>query len=518
MVKIKKVSKRQPLKQKYSIAKKATAHRKKLKKIIKKTKIHKRRFTKKSFKIPDCIFKENILSNIKLLALNKRERKKKKRGKNTIEDEEKCIEIEMNTLDDSTIKNLKYDLNIWTEDEKGKLEENEKHITKINMENITFLDYLQMHFYLKMKIFEKVKEEKYDMLNEQFFYIDNLLDIIKNCDVLFYIIDARSPLIYMDKNIIDFVKLCKKEIVIILNKCDLVDNEIIKQWLTFFRNYYITIPFTSLINKHLLSSKNKYKPVPEFANYNDKMAAGDNKNMCCYIKYVIKNLFPKNVQITYGVIGHIYTGRNTFLHTLLNQFNYVHVQNSENDIAVDENIHVYKICGLLLKKNIQGMELIKKLHALNNLEKYNFISEFLTNLSGKNFIQVMFFLGEYKIVNEFQKYISKNLDKTQKREIKKKMVNSLCLIDEEKGVKGRNFNLKYIKNVYIKLIRNMIPYYVIPKSKMTYDGENNNNHIISLFGHINDEIYAPIDEYILSRKKYATSFVIIKSDKFNFYV
>lgn len=98
MVKLQKNSKRQTLKQKYAIIKKVAAHKKKLKKIIKKTNIHNRRSTKKSLKIPECIFKKNILENIKNLSLNKKKKK----------DVTNCAEIQINHHDDTTIKNIKY--------------------------------------------------------------------------------------------------------------------------------------------------------------------------------------------------------------------------------------------------------------------------------------------------------------------------------------------------------------------------------------------------------------------------
>lgn len=122
MVKLKKISKRRTLKQKYSIEKKVAAHKKKLKKIVKKTNIHNRRNKKKALKISDCIFKESILNNIKIAALSK---KKKNKHEDDI-----CKEINIETLDDSTINNIKYELNISSEQN--------QNVPSIDIQNDTY--------------------------------------------------------------------------------------------------------------------------------------------------------------------------------------------------------------------------------------------------------------------------------------------------------------------------------------------------------------------------------------------
>ncbi|ETB62514.1 hypothetical protein YYC_01076 [Plasmodium yoelii 17X] len=511
MVKLKKISKRRTLKQKYSIEKKVAAHKKKLKKIVKKTNIHNRRNKKKALKISDCIFKESILNNIKIAALSK---KKKNKHEDDI-----CKEINIETLDDSTINNIKYELNISSEQN--------QNVPSIDIQNdtYTFQEYINSNYGIKMKLFENAKKEYYSKLNEKYIYIDNLLEVIKNTDIIFYLVDVRNPLIYLDKDIIDFIKMCKKEIIIVLNKCDLVDKEITKQWLVYFRNYYITIPFISRIKNNPQYLQNQQNKKNNQNNPNKTDTSAENfyqNNTNYYIKHVLKNIINSDIKITYGVVGCIYTGRRSFIKSILNEFNFVDSNNKQININVDSNINIYTNCGLILKHNLEGIELIKKLHSLNNKEKLHFLSEFLLNLSGKNFRNFFILLNENKNGYDYQNIFSNDMDKAHKKEIKKHIISQLFLIDIAKPLVNNNINYKSVTNVFNKLFLNKIPYYVIPKSQIipsSNNSTNSTNLILERFPNITQEdIYSKVDNLIFSKKDKFNSFIIIKSDKFNFYI
>ncbi|KAI4837695.1 nucleolar preribosomal GTPase [Plasmodium brasilianum] len=522
MVKLKKVSKRQTLKQKYAIIKKVAAHKRKLKKIIKKTNIHNRRTTKRSLKIPECIFKKNILNNIKLLSLNK---------KNKNKEEEKCKEVKIDYYDDCTLKNVKYQLDMLSKgDEQGILSENVNKyaadnlndedlcITERYSEISTFYEYLELEFCEKMKLFEKAKGKSYTKLNEKYMFIDILLEVIKNCDILFYLVDVRNPLIYVDKDIIDFIHFCKKEVIIVLNKCDLVDNAIIQQWLVYFRKNFITIPFISFSKKYPIYLANNNKSATKVSEGNFSNLANGNSSKLC-IKNVIKKFFNKHIKITYGVIGNIYTGRSSFMQTLLNEFSYPKIMQKHVDINVDHNINIYTKRGLILKKNLNGIELIKKLHALSHKEKLTLLSDFLLNLSGKNFKTILKILNEDKILDKYQNsFVGIKLDKEQKKEIKKEIIQHLFLSDQKEHLK-KDINFDNMKKLYNKIFLNKVPYYIIPKTQLTCVSSNNHDeyNIIRQFDNIKDEIYHKIDEFIFSQKKKFKNYIIVKSDMFNFY-
>lgn len=536
MVKIQKNSKRQTLKQKYAIIKKVAAHKKKLKKIIKKTNIHNRRSTKKSLKIPECIFKKNILENIKNLSLNKKKKK----------DVTNCAEIQINHHDDTTIKNIKYfikndistiegeenntDIESIKENKKKKKNKDE-HITDDFINNLQFSDYINLDFMDKMKIYEKIKECHYKDLNEKYIYVDNLLDVIKNSDVVFYVIDIRNPLIYLDKDIINFINSCKKQIIIILNKCDLLDNGIIEQWVVFFRTYFITIPFISFMNKSIqpsyLCTKNKSNERNYKINNNNYNNITMNHKMSntksCPIKNIIENL-SKNNPITYGVIGHIYTGRNSFINTLLKEFNYINnLKNEQIDIKLTHNINLYVKPGLILKKELNNLQLIKKLHVLKHEEIITLLEEFLLTLTGKNLIRLMNIIKEDELANKFKEMCSKKNDTMKqldqannKLEIKKYIIHSYLYQKNQDGQINNQINFKNMKTLYHNLFMNKIFYYVIPKSKISCD--NQNGDILKYFSTpFNKDLYYEVDKFVYSQKKPHTDYIIIKSDKFSFY-
>ncbi|UVC49324.1 hypothetical protein MACK_003150 [Theileria orientalis] len=75
MVKLKKGTKRRPLARKYNIQKMVSAHKKKMKRLIKKgAKGQKRKIPE----IPNCIFKKDILENLKRTKeIEKRQREAK---------------------------------------------------------------------------------------------------------------------------------------------------------------------------------------------------------------------------------------------------------------------------------------------------------------------------------------------------------------------------------------------------------------------------------------------------------
>ncbi|GAW81271.1 hypothetical protein, conserved [Plasmodium gonderi] len=541
MVKLGKISKRQPLKQKYAITKKVAAHKKKLKKIIKKTKIHNRRSTKKSLKIPECIFKKDILNNIKIISSTKKKKNK--------EDEEICKEVSLENYDDCTLQNMMYALNISPEEiphadltstvSSETMQSNFAHSNNVISVKTTdgdlisrdqadsgmnnFYNYLDLNFVTKMHIFEKAKEELYPMLKEKYLHVDDLLEIIRNCDAIFYLVDIRNPLVYLEEDIINFIKKCKKEIIFILNKCDLVDSSLIEQWLYFFRNFYLTIPFTCYERKnptYLSSGRNKQNTDWSQGNLNNVSHHGTNNNI--YLTSIIKSFFNTNKKITFGVIGYIYTGRSSFLQLILRAFSCTNPRNKITAINVAENINFYSKCGIILRKNLNGIGLIKKLHVLSNNERLVLLSEFLLSLSGKNLIKCLLFLNQEELANKYKNYFTKNIDKEEKLEKKKEIIR-LIFLKQQNGneLENENINSKNVTKVYNKLFLNKIPYYVIPKEKLSLSPEQNNNQnndIRNIFSQIVSDIYPKIDDFIISQKKKFDDYIIIKSDKFNYNV
>ncbi|KJP85703.1 hypothetical protein AK88_04681 [Plasmodium fragile] len=523
MVKLGKISKRQPLKQKYAITKKVAAHKKKLKKIIKKTKIHNRRSTKKSMKIPECIFKKDILSNIKIIS-------SKKKNKNN-DDEDTCKEFNLEQHDDCTLQNMMFQLDMSSE---GVPQEKLNHVPRgallndgtldgsttcgsapvdeANACSLPFYNYLDLKFATKMHLFEKAKEEKYPSLNEKYLHLDNLLEIIRNCDALFYIIDVRNPLMYLEEDIIDFIKQCKKQVILILNKCDLVDVTLIQQWLHFFRTSFLTIPFICYEKQnmsYLVVEGNN--AAPQLAPGRSNNIPSDSTNYKIFVKSLVKNLFNTNRKITYGVLGHTYTGRVSFMQSVLSAFELANRINKTTVINLEENIIVYTKCGIILKKDLHGIGLIKRLHVLSNKDRLTFLTEFLLNLAGKNLLKILTLINRAEIAYEYKNHFGKDKDKLQKVEKKKELIGLILLKDPNEEVENNNINYKNVTKLYNKLFLNKIAYYVIPKTKLSLSREKNND-TVDQFSSTSMDIYPKVDDFVFSQDRMFDDFIIIKSD------
>ncbi|ANQ08791.1 Uncharacterized protein PCOAH_00028690 [Plasmodium coatneyi] len=522
MVKLGKTSKRQPLKQKYAISKKVAAHKKKLKKIIKKTKIHHRRSTKKSMKIPECIFKKDILSNIKIIS------SKKKNRNNS--DEDTCKEFSLDQHDDCTLQNMMFQLDISSEGVPheelinvpcgallnstmdGSTTCESAPVGEANPCAIPFYNYLDLNFATKMHMFEKAKEERYPSLNEKYLHVDNLLEIIRNCDALFYIIDVRNPLLYLEEDIIDFIKQCKKEVILILNKCDLVEVPLIQQWLHFFRTSFLTIPFICYQRQNLsylvMGGSNG---APKLAPGSSSSIPTDSTNYKIFVKSLVKSLFNTDRKITYGVLGHTYTGRVSFTQNILSAFSCTNRINKTTVINLEENINLHTKCGIILKKDLNGIGLIKRLHVLNNKERLTFLSEFLLNLTGKNLLKILTLINREEIAYEYRDHFGKNKDKLEKLKKKKEIIRLILLKDPNEEPESRNINFKNMTKLYNKLFLNKIAYYVIPKTILPLSREQNNDSV----DHLSSaalEIYPKVDEFVFSHDRKFDDFIIIKRD------
>ncbi|EUD68410.1 hypothetical protein C922_01432 [Plasmodium inui San Antonio 1] len=523
MVKLGKTSKRQPLKQKYAITKKVAAHKKKLKKIIKKTKIHNRRSTKKSMKIPECIFKKDILSNIKIIS-------SKKKNKNN-GDEDTCKEVRLEQHDDCTLQNMMFELDISSEGAPdgelinvpcgallndtldGSTTCGSAPVEETNPCANSFYNYLDLNFAAKMHMFEKAKEGRYYSLNEKYLHVDNLLEIIRNCDALFYIIDVRNPLVYIEEDIIDFIKQCKKEVILILNKCDLVEVPLIQQWLHFFRNCFLTIPFICYERQNLsylvLGGNNG---GPKLAQGHSNSVPSNSTNYKIFVRSLVKSLFNTGRKITYGVVGHTYTGRISFTQSVLSAFGCANRMSKTTVINLEENINLHTKCGIILRKELHGIGLIKRLHVLSNKERLTFLSEFLLNLTGKNLLKILTLLNRQEIAYEYRNHFGKDKDKLEKLEKKKEIIRLILLKEPKEEAENKNINFKNMIRLYNKLFLNKIAYYVIPKTKLSLSREEN-NHSVDHFSSAALDIYPKVDDFVFSQDRKFDDFIIIKSDK-----
>jgi tRNA modification GTPase len=115
-------------------------------------------------------------------------------------------------------------------------------------------------------------------------------DIIKNSDLILFIIDAESGINHEDKIIYDMLK--NKNVIFIINKIDLVnwtgDNEI-NDFIHDFKNNYIDISVKKEINIHKLEDMLYKKVINIESSITQKEILVNNRHKNCLLK-VIKNL------------------------------------------------------------------------------------------------------------------------------------------------------------------------------------------------------------------------------------
>lgn len=479
-------------------------------------------------KIPECIFKKEILTNIKLIS-------SKKRNKSNADDDT-CKEVKLEQHDDCTLQNMMFQLDISSEGVShgelinipcgallnvpadgstvdGSTTCGSAPVGEANPGVTPLYNYFDLNFAAKMHLFEKAKEERYPSLNEKYLHVDNLLEIIRNCDALFYIIDVRNPLVYLEEDIISFIKLCKKEVILILNKCDLVEVPLLQQWLHFFRNSFLTIPFICYERQnmsYLVVGGNN--AAPKLAPSRSNNVPKDSTNYKVTVRSLLKSLFNTDRKITYGVVGHTYTGRISFTQSVLSAFGCSNRLNKTTVINLEENINLNTKCGIILRKDLQGIGLIKRLHVLSNKERLTFLSQFLLNLTGKNLLKMVSLINMEEIAYEYRSHFGKNRDKLEKLEKKKEIINLILLKDPKEEPENKNINFKNMTKLYNKLFLNKIAYYVIPKTKLTLSPERTSDSV----GHFSSaalDVYPKIDDFVFSQERKFGDFIIIKSDQ-----
>lgn len=75
-------------------------------------------------------------------------------------------------------------------------------------------------------------------------YMKELTKVIKNADVILYVVDARDPMGCRNQEVENrIMSLGGKKLVLVLNKVDLIPADIASQWIKHLRKEFPTVPF-----------------------------------------------------------------------------------------------------------------------------------------------------------------------------------------------------------------------------------------------------------------------------------
>ena len=149
-------------------------------------------------------------------------------------------------------------------------------------------------------------------------YMKELNNVIDNSDILIEVLDARDPngcrSNEIENRIIkgkSLVLNSNKKLILLVNKIDLIPNNILKKWMKILKREYPVIAFkcSTQTQKKKLHSNIKYNKVNTGDNKNrvGNLCVGANVLMSLLQNYA-KNLNIK-VPITVGFIGYPNTGK-----------------------------------------------------------------------------------------------------------------------------------------------------------------------------------------------------------------
>lgn len=204
-----------------------------------------------------------------------------------------------------------------------------------------------------------VKEQKDKMLGQQSrrAFLKDLKKVIESSDVILQILDCRDPISTRLSNKVEetIVSHFNKRLVLVLNKVDLVPKQVVKQWLTYLRQYYPTIAVRAGISSSNGQSIGRAKGDAALENSNNAIGMEG-------LVQLLKNyarISPKDSTktcITVGVIGYPNVGKSSLLNSL-KRVRAVGVSprpgftTSIQEVVLDKNIRLLDSPGVVLDHN-----------------------------------------------------------------------------------------------------------------------------------------------------------------------
>lgn len=127
----------------------------------------------------------------------------------------------------------------------------------------------------------------------------DLMKVIESSDVLLQILDARDPLGCRCSQIEGQIIEAKKRLVLILNKADLIPKPVLDGWVSYLKQYFPVIPFSTMRNKA--------------STFNSLNCSGD--DLIQLLKNYSRSLNVKTA-ITVGLIGYPNVGKSSIINSL----------------------------------------------------------------------------------------------------------------------------------------------------------------------------------------------------------
>ncbi|OAG30000.1 nuclear GTP-binding protein [Nematocida displodere] len=176
-------------------------------------------------------------------------------------------------------------------------------------------------------------------------YLKDIYKLVKECDVIIEILDARDPLGSRTSAIEKIVLEHGKKLVMIINKVDLVERENWSAWLTYLRTFAPTVPFKA-------STQNQRTNIGQTEKTELKAEAYGVKDLMS----LLKNYARGGGSVTVGIVGCPNVGKSSIINSLkrgrsCEVGNTPGVTKNLQHLVLDSSIRLVDSPGIIYKQN-----------------------------------------------------------------------------------------------------------------------------------------------------------------------
>ncbi|ODV97586.1 hypothetical protein PACTADRAFT_140096 [Pachysolen tannophilus NRRL Y-2460] len=182
--------------------------------------------------------------------------------------------------------------------------------------------------------------------------------VVEASDVVLYVLDARDPESTRSKKVEETIlQNHSKRLILILNKVDLVPENVLKQWLDFYQSSFPTIPLKSSFTASNSSSFNKKLT----------QAVTSNSLLQALKAYANKSNLKRSIIV--GIIGYPNVGKSSIINSLVSRHggnkvvcpvgNQAGVTTSLREIKIDNKLKVLDSPGIVFPSTDKKQSKIK---------------------------------------------------------------------------------------------------------------------------------------------------------------
>ncbi|ODV61559.1 RNA-binding GTPase NUG1 [Ascoidea rubescens DSM 1968] len=212
--------------------------------------------------------------------------------------------------------------------------------------------------------------------------------VVEASDVILYVLDARDPETTRSRKVEEAVLSDpNKRLIFILNKIDLIPDNILQLWLTYFKSQFPTIPIKAASGNSAARSNTTTSFNKNFSQ------AVTSKNLLQSLKtYANKSNLKRSIVV--GVIGYPNVGKSSIINSLTSRFNrsskacpvgnQAGVTTSLREVKIDNKLKILDSPGIIFPNTPVGVKNNSKLNQFKKEQEYKLV---LLNALSNKFIK-----------------------------------------------------------------------------------------------------------------------------------